>query len=258
MSDTLSHWGAGGWAVGVMLLWFGLGFGSVLLLGRWFRRLWRRRKELGFGRLALVFVVGPLVLFGALGTLVGLVSAFAAVGGESVDPSQKARILAEGIAQAMNCTAFGILFGVPSAIALALLTRKRDDKASRVEATLHPSYLIGRTLVNLLASATPLRGERIPGIGEPLFYTVVLLLDREERVRICDDAVDAWTGTEPLLPVTPATFHIEPAIIFQSQPIVDVQIDDVGDIVVVLENRTTLQVGSAFGTTIVLESPSTQ
>jgi biopolymer transport protein ExbB/TolQ len=92
--------------------------------------LWRRRKELGFGRLALVFVVSPLVLFGALGTLAGLVSAFAAVGGESVDPSQKARLLGEGVAQAMNCTAFGILFGVPSAIALALLTRKRDSKAT--------------------------------------------------------------------------------------------------------------------------------
>lgn len=130
MSDTLSHWGAGGWAIGVLLIWFGLGCGSVLLLGRWLRSLWRRRKELGFAKLALVFVVSALVLFGALGTLAGLVSAFSAVGGESVDPSQKARILAEGIAQAMNCTAFGILFGVPSAIALALLSQKRDGKAT--------------------------------------------------------------------------------------------------------------------------------
>jgi biopolymer transport protein ExbB/TolQ len=78
----------------------------------------------------LVLAVGALVLFGALGTLAGLVKAFAAVGGESVDPSQKARILAEGTSEAMNCTAFGILFGVPSAIALALLTRKSSGKAS--------------------------------------------------------------------------------------------------------------------------------
>jgi hypothetical protein len=74
---------------------------------------------------ALVFVVGALLLFGCSGTSAGLVKAFTAMGGESVDPSQKARILAEGIAQAMNCTAFGTPFGVPSAIVLALLTRKR-------------------------------------------------------------------------------------------------------------------------------------
>jgi hypothetical protein len=125
MSDALFHWRAGGWASGVILIWFSLGLGSVFVVGWWLRRLWRRRKELGFGRRMLVLVVGALVLFGALGTLAGLVKAFGAVGGESVDPSQKARILAEGISEAMNCTAFGILFGLPSSIALALLTRKR-------------------------------------------------------------------------------------------------------------------------------------
>jgi len=113
-----------------MLIWFGMGFVSVFIAGSWLRRLWRRRKELGLGRRTLVLVVGALVLFGALGTLAGLVKAFGAVGGESVDPSQKARILAEGISEAMNCTAFGILFGVPSSIALALLTRKREGNVT--------------------------------------------------------------------------------------------------------------------------------
>lgn len=127
-----------------------------------------------------------------------------------------------------------------------------------METKLPPGYLVGRTVVNLLASATPLRADPIPGLGEPLFYTVVLLLDREERVRLCGDELEAWTGTEPLLPVTPATFRIEPALIFQNQPVVDVQLDDVGDIVVVLGNRTTLQVGSPFGTTIELQAPSTK
>jgi hypothetical protein len=130
MSDALMYWRAGGWVVGAILIWFGLGFGSIFLLGWWLRRLWQRRRELGFGRRVLMFVVGALALFGVLGTVAGLVKAFGAVGGESVDPSQKARILAEGIAQAMNCTAFGTLFGVPSAIALALLTRKRSGNTT--------------------------------------------------------------------------------------------------------------------------------
>jgi biopolymer transport protein ExbB len=64
-------------------------------------------------------------MFGALGTLLGLVKAFGAVGGESVDPSQKARILAEGISEAMNCMAFGLAVGVPSIIVAMVIERFR-------------------------------------------------------------------------------------------------------------------------------------
>jgi len=59
-------------------------------------------------------------------------------------------------------------------------------------------------------------------------------------------------GTEPLVPVTPATFAIDPAITFQNQPIVKVELDSVGDLVVILGNRTTLEVGTSYGTTISL------
>ncbi|HVY32467.1 MAG TPA: hypothetical protein VHB79_38280 [Polyangiaceae bacterium] len=40
-----------------------------------------------------------------------MIKAFGAVGGEGVDPSQKARILAEGISEAMNCTRSVCWFG---------------------------------------------------------------------------------------------------------------------------------------------------
>ena len=64
-------------------------------------------------------------MYGAAGTLLGLVMALGAVGGESVDPSQKARILAEGISEAMNCAAFSFLVGLPSLIAAFAITRAR-------------------------------------------------------------------------------------------------------------------------------------
>ncbi len=56
-------------------------------------------------------------------TVSGLVKAFVAVGGESVDPSQKARILAEGISEAMNCTALALAIWVPSVIVTFILFR---------------------------------------------------------------------------------------------------------------------------------------
>ena len=42
------------------------------------------------------------MLSGLLGTIAGLIKSFGAVGGESVDPSQKARILAEGISECLS------------------------------------------------------------------------------------------------------------------------------------------------------------
>lgn len=64
------------------------------------------------------------MLSGLFGTIVGLIKAFGAVGGESVDPSQKARILAEGIAEAMNCTAFGLLSAITALMGFAVLNGK--------------------------------------------------------------------------------------------------------------------------------------
>lgn len=95
----------------------------------WCLRLWRRRKELSPRTRILVAIVAPLAMAGAFGTGIGLVKAFGAVGGESVDPSQKARILAENISGAMNSAAFGIFVWFPSVVTLVVLARKRDERS---------------------------------------------------------------------------------------------------------------------------------
>jgi biopolymer transport protein ExbB len=61
-------------------------------------------------------------LMGLLGTVTGLIKSFGAVAG--VDPSKKAEMLAEGISEAMNCTAFGLLVGICSLIAFSILNGK--------------------------------------------------------------------------------------------------------------------------------------
>ena len=67
------------------------------------------------------------MLSGLFGTIIGLIKAFGAVGGESVDPSQKARILAEGISEAMNCTAFGLLAAIVALVGFAFLNGKTQS-----------------------------------------------------------------------------------------------------------------------------------
>jgi biopolymer transport protein ExbB len=58
-------------------------------------------------------------LLGLLGTITGLIKAFAGVAG--VDPSMKATLLARGISEAMNCTAFGLGTGIVGLLFFAIL-----------------------------------------------------------------------------------------------------------------------------------------
>ena len=90
----------------------------------WVRRLWKRRSEPPLWTKTVAGLMAAAVLSGAFGTVVGLVKALGAVGVDSVDPSSKARILAKVISGAMNCTAFGLLVGLPTAVALIVLKRR--------------------------------------------------------------------------------------------------------------------------------------
>jgi biopolymer transport protein ExbB/TolQ len=70
-------------------------------------------------------VANVATLLGLLGTIVGLIQAFAAL--ESAAPDQRAAALAKGIAVAMNTTAFGLIVAIPCMTAqmfLASVTTK--------------------------------------------------------------------------------------------------------------------------------------
>lgn len=74
------------------------------------------------GYLAMLANVSTMV--GLLGTIFGLIAAFAAVA--AADPEQKSIMLANGISQAMNTTAFGLISAIPLLIAHSFLTAKTD------------------------------------------------------------------------------------------------------------------------------------
>jgi biopolymer transport protein ExbB len=67
-------------------------------------------------------------LFGLLGTIQGLIQSFAAVA--AADPTEKAKILATGIAVAMNTTALGLF----SAITLLMIHAFLHSKAEKIVA----------------------------------------------------------------------------------------------------------------------------
>jgi len=72
-------------------------------------------KKIGF--LAVFGNVATLV--GLLGTISGLIASFAAVA--NADAATKAALLTAGIAEAMHCTAFGLIVAVPAVLAYSFL-----------------------------------------------------------------------------------------------------------------------------------------
>ncbi len=70
-------------------------------------------------------------LLGLLGTVLGLINAFAAVA--TVNPAEKANLLSASISVAMNCTAFGLMTAVPLLLLHALLQTKTTELIDSLE-----------------------------------------------------------------------------------------------------------------------------
>jgi biopolymer transport protein ExbB len=70
----------------------------------------------------LAMLANVAMLAGLLGTIVGLIQCFAAVA--VGDPSEKATMLAKGISEAMNCTAFGLIAAIVALMGFAALNGK--------------------------------------------------------------------------------------------------------------------------------------
>ncbi|HJK94659.1 MAG TPA: MotA/TolQ/ExbB proton channel family protein [Polyangiaceae bacterium LLY-WYZ-15_(1-7)] len=90
------------------------------------------------------------MLSGLFGTVLGLISAFAAVAGAT--GAEKATMLAKGISEAMNCTAFGLLSAIVALMGMAVLNGKTQGLLDDINAaTVQVMNLVvnNRSKVNL-------------------------------------------------------------------------------------------------------------
>jgi len=112
------------------------------------RELPRLSRRTGY----LAMLANLSMLCGLLGTVSGLIASFGAVSGESVDPSAKARILAEGISEAMNCTAFGLIVAIVGLIGFSILngkTQSIEDDINEASVQVLNLVVTNRQKVNL-------------------------------------------------------------------------------------------------------------
>lgn len=92
----------------------------------------------------LAMLANVSTMVGLLGTIFGLIGAFAAVA--AADPEQKSVMLANGISQAMNTTAFGLISAIPLLIVHSILTSRADKLVDQID-----RYSV--MVMNMLAAA---------------------------------------------------------------------------------------------------------
>ncbi|MFH0921088.1 MAG: MotA/TolQ/ExbB proton channel family protein [Fibrobacterota bacterium] len=73
-------------------------------------------------------------LLGLIGTISGLQASFSSLA--SVEASKKAALLAAGIAEAMNCTAFGLITAVPCMVLYTFLYNKQHQISKDLDESL--------------------------------------------------------------------------------------------------------------------------
>jgi biopolymer transport protein ExbB/TolQ len=72
----------------------------------------------------LSMIANVATLTGLMGTIYGLIIAFAAVGSAEIPDDQKTRLLAAGISTAMNTTIFGLAVAIPTIVVYNVIQNK--------------------------------------------------------------------------------------------------------------------------------------
>jgi len=79
----------------------------------------------------LALIANIATLLGLLGTITGLIHSFNAVA--LADPSQRQALLAAGISEAMNCTAFGLITAITTMIFHSILASKATSLVEEID-----------------------------------------------------------------------------------------------------------------------------
>ena len=80
----------------------------------------------------LAMISNGATLAGLLGTILGMIKVFAAVA--QVSAADKSILLSSGIAEAMNCTAYGLITAIPPLVVYAFLQARMQDISDDISA----------------------------------------------------------------------------------------------------------------------------
>lgn len=95
-------------------------------------------------------------LMGLLGTITGMIRSFAAIA--SVDQATKAALLAQGISEAMNATAYGLIVAIPTLIMYSVL----QNRVTKISDDMTQAALRVFNLLGFQNESVPLKRTSVP------------------------------------------------------------------------------------------------
>jgi biopolymer transport protein ExbB len=103
------------------------------------------------GYLALLGNVATLM--GLFGTIIGLIHSFSAV--SKSNTGDNATLLAAGISEAMNCTAFGLLTGIMALLAFSVLNGRTQSVMESINLQTHRAFRLWRKAMQVKQPSEP-------------------------------------------------------------------------------------------------------
>jgi biopolymer transport protein ExbB/TolQ len=81
-------------------------------------------------------------LLGLMGTIYGLIIAFRSISAPGIDAAEKSRLLAQGIAVAMNTTLLGLAIAIPAVMIYTIIQNKTNQIIDEIDE--HAAKLVNR------------------------------------------------------------------------------------------------------------------
>jgi len=113
--------------------------------------------KLQYGLSFVATFANVATLLGLLGTITGLIKSFGSLA--FADPSQKQQLLAKGISEAMNCTAFGLIIAVSAILIHSYLSNRASKIIDDID-----RYSV--TVLNAVSEQYRTLRNRVPNMQE--------------------------------------------------------------------------------------------
>ncbi len=114
--------------------------------------------------------------------------------------------------------------------------------------------VVGKTLTNLFFTEQDGPHDYMPGISPAYYFSTIMELDNEKKLRFGNDFIVDWKDEEPIITLTNDNWDLPKTLVFKGQKIVDLTKDEYQQLIFRLENGTTIAHTIDYGDQLFIEN----
>ena len=125
--------------------------------------------------------------------------------------------------------------------------------------TEHEEYIkmvVGKILTNLFCTEQDGPYDYMPGISPAYYFSTIMELDNEKKLRFGNDFIVDWKDEEPIFTLTNENWDLPKTLVFKGQKIVDLTMDEYKQLTFHLENGTTIAHTIDYGDQLLIKNES--